>query len=131
MIRFYNARVLTMEQGIDMMENAEVWTDGDKISFVGKPDKQQLDRTEFERQTDLKGDLIMPGLKNAHTHSAMTFLRSYADDMPLQDWLFKQVFPMEAKLNEERVYHLTKLRLCKSLCGKRFSQRYVQLHIGR
>ena len=53
MIRFYNARVLTMEQGIDMMENAEVWTDGDKISFVGKPDKQQLDRTEFERQTDL------------------------------------------------------------------------------
>lgn len=118
MIRFYNARVLTMEQGIDMMENAEVWTDGDKISFVGKPDKQQLDRTEFEWQTDLKGDLIMPGLKNAHTHSAMTFLRSYADDMPLQDWLFKQVFPMEAKLNEERVYHLTKLAILEYLtCG--------------
>ena len=39
----------------------------------------------------------MPGFKDAHTHSAMTFLRSYADDLPLQDWLFKQVFPMEAK----------------------------------
>ncbi|WP_028506275.1 amidohydrolase [Ruminococcus sp. FC2018] len=118
MIRFYNARVLTMAKGTEIQQNAEVWTDGDKISFVGVPTRQQLDEAVFERQTDLKGDLIMPGLKNAHTHSAMTFLRSYADDLPLQDWLFKQVFPMEAKLNEDRIYHLTKLAILEYLtCG--------------
>ena len=48
----------------------------------------------FEREIDLHGNLLMPGFKDAHTHSPMTFLRSYADDMPLQDWLYKQVFPI-------------------------------------
>ena len=37
-----------------------------------------------DREMDLSGNLIIPGFKNAHTHSAMTFLRSYADDLPLQ-----------------------------------------------
>ena len=45
----------------------------------------------------------------------MTFLRSYADDMPLQDWLFKQIFPMEAKLDGEKVYWLTKLAILEYL----------------
>ena len=46
----------------------------------------------------------MPGFKNAHTHTAMTFLRSYADDMKLDEWLNKQVFPNEAKLDGEKLY---------------------------
>ena len=57
----------------------------------------------------------MPGFKNAHTHSPMTFLRSYADDLPLQEWLFKQVFPMEDKLTEEDVYYLSKLAILEYL----------------
>ncbi len=41
----------------------------------------------------------MPGFKNAHTHTPMTFLRSFADDLPLQEWSAKQkVFPNEARL---------------------------------
>lgn len=114
MIRFYNARVLTMAQGIET-EFGEVWTDSDKIAFVGTPTPQQLESAEFEKEYDLRGNLIMPSFKNAHTHSPMTFLRSYADDYPLQDWLFKQVFPMEAKLNGERVYWLTKLAILEYL----------------
>ena len=47
----------------------------------------------FEREIDLKGNLLMPGFKNAHAHSAMTFLRSYADDLPLQSWLFDKGVP--------------------------------------
>ena len=99
----------------DGVRSCEVWTDGDRIAFVGVPSQKQLEETVFERQIDLKGDLLMPSFKNAHTHSAMTFLRSYADDMPLQDWLFKQVFPMEAKLNDERVYWLTRLAILEYL----------------
>lgn len=57
----------------------------------------------------------MPGFKNAHTHSAMTLLRSYADDLPLSDWLNKQVFPIEAKLDGEMIYHLTKLAILEYL----------------
>ena len=47
----------------------------------------------FERELDLGGDLVIPGFKNAHTHNPMVFLRSFADGLPLHDWLFQQVFP--------------------------------------
>ena len=56
----------------------------------------------------MKNNLLMPGFKDAHTHTAMTFLRSYADDMPLSDWLNTQVFPKEALLTPEDIYILTK-----------------------
>ena len=67
----------------------------------------------YKRQVN--GNLVMPGFKNGHTHSAMTFLRSYADDLPLNDWLTKQVFPMEAKLSAEDIYHLSKLAIMEYL----------------
>lgn len=114
MIRFYNGKVMMMQRGIET-ENIEVWTDKDKISFVGIPSAEDLQNRHFDREYDLKGNLLMPSFKNAHTHSAMTFLRSYADDLPLQDWLFKQVFPMEAKLDGEKVYWLTKLAILEYL----------------
>lgn len=57
----------------------------------------------------------MPGFKNAHTHSAMTFLRSHADDMPLLSWLNDQVFPYEAKLTPDDIYHLCKLAIMEYL----------------
>lgn len=114
MIRFKNGRIMTMEQGIDV-KNAEVWVNNDKISFVGSPTDGQLKNARFEREIDLNGNLLMPSFKNAHTHSAMTFLRSFADDMPLQDWLFKQVFPMEAKLKGTDIYWLSKLAILEYL----------------
>lgn len=114
MIRFYNCRLLTLSNGMKI-ENNEVWTDNDKIFFVGTPDEKMLEDTTFEREINLDGNLLMPSFKNAHTHSAMTFLRSYADDLPLQDWLTKQVFPMEAKLTGERIYKLTKLAILEYL----------------
>ena len=47
----------------------------------------------------------------------MTFLRSYADDLPLQSWLTEQVFPMEAKLDGEDIYLLSKLAILEYLTG--------------
>lgn len=105
---------MTMENGMTI-KNQEVWIKEDKIYFVGVPDSKQLKNVGFDREIDLEGNLLMPSLKNAHTHSAMTFLRSYADDMPLQDWLFKQVFPMEAKLKGEDIYWLSKLAILEYL----------------
>ena len=53
----------------------------------------------------------MPGFKDAHTHSAMTFLRSHADDMKLDEWLNTRVFPAEARLTGESVYWFTMLAI--------------------
>ena len=114
MIRFYNSKILTLADGFDII-NGEVWVDKDKIFFVGDPSDDKLKNQGFENEIDLDGNLLMPSFKDAHTHSAMTFLRSYADDMPLQDWLTKQVFPMEAKLTGEHIYTFTKLAILEYL----------------
>lgn len=111
MIRFYNGRILTFTNGTELLDG-EVWVDGGKISYVGP--KKDTD-AKFERDIDLNGNLLMPGFKNAHTHSPMTFLRSYADDVPLNTWLFEKIFPMEAKLNAECVYEFTKLAILEYL----------------
>ncbi len=114
MIRFKNGLVMDMKESC-APEKKEVWTDGDRIIFVGVPTDEQLKSAVFEREIDLNGGLLMPSFKNAHTHSAMTFLRSYADDLPLQSWLFDQVFPMEAKLKGEDIYWFTKLAILEYL----------------
>lgn len=53
---------------------------------------------------DAKGQFLVPSLKNGHTHSGMTLLRGYADDMKLQPWLEKKIWPAEAKLTPESIY---------------------------
>ncbi|GLC82169.1 amidohydrolase [Lacrimispora brassicae] len=116
--RFFNAKILTMSGDFSIIEG-ELWVEGNRITYAGDPKKgNEINKAtlpSFDREIDVKGNLIMPGFKNAHTHSAMTFLRSYADDLPLLDWLHKQIFPMEAKLNGEDIYHLSKLAILEYL----------------
>ncbi len=100
-IRIYNARILTMQKDQPLF-SGELRVEDGKITYVGEEKKKE--ESSWDREIDAKGNLLMPGFKNAHTHSAMTFLRSYADDLPLREWLYNQVFPMEAKLTEEDVY---------------------------
>jgi 5-methylthioadenosine/S-adenosylhomocysteine deaminase len=56
-----------------------------------------------EETLDATGGLVIPGLVNAHTHVAMTLLRGYADDKPLQPWLQEDIWPVEAELTPEDV----------------------------
>ena len=84
-IRIYNARILAMN-GDTRVTAGEIGIEDDKILYVGSPVTDAGDKPLWDREIDAGGNLIMPGFKNAHTHSAMTFLRSYADDLPLQEW---------------------------------------------
>lgn len=118
-IRFCNARILTMEENKPVFRG-EVWVRDHKIARILNTEEEQENITEqelsgFEEVIDCRGNLLMPGFKNAHTHSAMTFLRSFADDLPLQEWLSDQVFPMEAKLTSEDIYQLTRLAILEYL----------------
>ena len=56
-----------------------------------------------DESLDASGDLVIPGLINAHTHVAMTLLRGYADDKPLETWLREDVWPVEGELEPEDV----------------------------
>lgn len=113
-IRFYNARIMTAETDCSIIEG-ELHTNGDVIEFIGETKQNGNDDIKFDREIDCKGNLIIPGFKDDHTHSAMTFLRSYADDLPLQEWLFDRVFPREDKLTPDSVYWLTKLAIMEYL----------------
>lgn len=110
-IRFYNARILTMEEGVSII-SGELHVTDCKIDYIGDA---KNDGTVFDREIDCENNLLMPGFKNAHTHSAMTFLRSYADDLPLQEWLYNRVFPMEAKLTKQDQIELAKLGILEYL----------------
>lgn len=112
-IRFYHGRILTMEENRDIFEG-ELWVEDSTITYCGCA-REDFSSDFFDREIDLNGNLILPGFKNAHTHSAMTFLRSYADDLPLADWLHKKVFPLEALLTHEDIYTLSKLGIAEYL----------------
>ncbi|MCR4690804.1 MAG: amidohydrolase [Lachnospiraceae bacterium] len=120
-IRFYNARVLTMQDPVQVQENQELWVKGERILYVGGQSKEEIlhqlgaQAPVFDREIDCKGNLLMPGFKNAHTHSAMVLFRSCADDEPLQGWLEKNIFPVEAKMTGEDCYELTKLAVLEYL----------------
>ncbi len=113
MIRFYNGRILTLQNNFDIIDNGEVWVDGNKIVYVGTDGNETT--AQFEREIDLNGNLLMPSFKNAHTHSAMTFGRSFSDDMPLQEWLYDKIFPLEDLLCGDDIYKLSRLAFLEYL----------------
>ena len=124
-IRIYNARILTMEPGRKIF-SGEIGIEDGRIIYVNEEKEKDRavqtaevvkdrDSKGWDKEIDACGNLIMPGFKNAHTHSPMTFLRSYADDMKLQEWLFDKVFPAEAELKSDDIYWLTKLAVMEYL----------------
>lgn len=110
-IRFYNAAILSLKDGFEI-KSGEVWVFDHLIGYVGDKVENNI---KWDREINLAGNLIMPGFKNAHTHSAMTFLRSYADDLPLDKWLNEKIFPMEAKLSPEHLYTFSKIAIMEYL----------------
>ena len=69
----------------------------DTIDYIGtaKP------AASYDREKNMSGRLLMPGIVNCHGHTPMTMLRGVGSDLPLQQWLFDTVFPIEDKLTPE------------------------------
>lgn len=106
MIKFTNGLVL--DKYFNIIKE-DVFVDGDSIVAIGEYDKTA------DTVYDLNGNLLIPSFKNAHTHSAMTFGRSFADDLPLQPWLYDKIFPLEAKLTPQDIYDLSMLAFLEYL----------------
>ena len=103
-ILFKNARILTMKD--ENIITGDLVVKDNLIAYIG------LDSSSygpFDRVIECNGNLLMPGFKNAHAHSAMVFLRGKADDVSLKEWLFSVVFPREDKLIDKDIYYLNKV----------------------
>lgn len=122
---FRNADILLFENGIyNVIKNAYLAVDGDRIAYIGK----DMPDGKFDTVKDMTGKLLMSGLYNCHNHCPMVLLRGVGSDLPLNEWLFNKVFPIEDKLTAEEIYAGTNLALLEMLaCGTvSFSDMYFE-----
>lgn len=95
--------IITQDDARTQWQDASIAIDSGTIVAMG-PRAEIHAAWQADRYKHWANVLVMPGLVNAHTHAAMTFLRGLADDMPLMDWLNTCIFPVEQHLSEEIVY---------------------------
>src|SRR6266851_9126 len=109
--------VVTMDAQRRLIENGAVAIRGDQIVDVGT--RAAIDQAyQPAQRLDRPGAIITPGLINTHTHAAMSLFRGIADDLRLQDWLEKYIFPAEAKnVSPEFVRWGTRLACAEMLLG--------------
>jgi 5-methylthioadenosine/S-adenosylhomocysteine deaminase len=89
--------VLTADENWNMYDPGAVAVD--RGTIVGLGPREEIEKAYRGReQIDASGRLVMPGLINAHTHAPMTLFRGIADDLPLETWLYKYIWPAETKL---------------------------------
>lgn len=110
-----NAMILSMDSENNYWEEASIVIRGNTIESVGKI-KDAEEKYPEARLIDGAGKLVMPGLVNTHTHVPMTIFRGYADDMPLHEWLYEYIFPIESEfINAENVTLGTRLAMAEML----------------
>ena len=85
--------------------------DGDTISYIGTEKPQAA----YDQEKDMAGRLLLPGLINCHGHSPMVLLRGVGSDLPLQEWLFGKIMPIEDKLTAEDIRIGNQLALLEML----------------
>ena len=109
--------VVTMDAERRVIENGAVAVKGGRVVSVGNA--TDIDRSYTGREVvNARGKVIIPGLINGHTHVPMTLFRGLADDLDLQEWLTKYIFPAEAKnVTEEFVRVGTRLGLAEMIRG--------------
>jgi len=106
---------VTCNDAFEVLDNAAIHIADGRITYIGPA----ADAPPFEADETIGGPhlVALPGLVNTHTHSAMTLLRGYADDMALEPWLHEKIWPFEAHLSGDDVYHGTLLAIVEMLRG--------------
>ena len=109
--------VVTMDGARHVIENGAIAIKAGRIEAIGRAN--EIDQRYAAREViNATGKVVVPGLINGHTHVPMTLFRGLADDLDLQEWLTKYIFPAEAKnVTEEFVRVGTRLGLAEMIRG--------------
>ena len=122
---FVNAGILAWkDETFYYIEDGCLAVDGDTISYIGK----ERPAGEFDDVRDMSGKLLMPGLINCHCHNAMVLLRGIGSDLPLQQWLFDEMFPVEDRLTAEDIKAGNELAMMELIASgvTSFSDMYME-----
>src|SRR5438874_5618425 len=107
--------VVTMDSSRAIYDDGAIVVKGDTIVAVG-PRADLAAKYTAAQTIDARGKLVLPGFINGHTHVPMTLFRGLHDDVTLNDWLYKYIFPAEAKnVNEEFVRWGTRLAAAEQI----------------
>ena len=112
-ILLYHCRALLMDEENTLLDPACVVVEGERIAAVSSTRPQG----PFAQEIDCGGNVLMPGLVNAHTHIPMTLMRGYAGGCDLHTWLNDWIFPAEAKLDDRAVRAGADLALAELIAG--------------
>lgn len=106
---FTNISILN--ENLEIEKDRYVLIKDGKIAYIGS----EIPKQTYNKVYNGKGKLMMSGFFNAHGHSPMSLMRGYGENMSLQDWLNKKIFPFEDQLDGEAVYWATMLSMAESL----------------
>lgn len=109
--------LITMTPGSPVLEGHALVIEGERIAAV-LPREEALARYAAAERVELPQHVLIPGLINAHTHSAMSLLRGVADDLALMDWLNNHIWPLERQwVSEDWTYQGSLLSAAEALRG--------------
>ncbi len=110
-------KIVTMDAEMRVIEDGAIVVSGGAIKAIGERD--EITKNYTAKQTiNADGKIIIPGLINTHTHIPMTLFRGIADDLDLEEWLNKYIFPAEKEnVNEDFVRVGTRLGLAEMIRG--------------
>ena len=110
--------VVTMDGARRVIDDGSVAVKGGRIVAVGPRAEVERKYASARERVDARGKVVIPGLINGHTHVPMTLFRGLADDLDLNEWLTRYIFPAEAKnVSEEFVRVGTRLGLAEMIRG--------------
>lgn len=123
-----NGLIVTIDENNRIIKNGTLTIQDDAIDYIGDNIE---DLSQFDQVIDAKGKIVMPGLINTHGHTPMTLLRGVSDDLPLQEWLEKKIWPLERQFTEEHIYWGSRLAIVEMIKTgtTTFSDMYIHMDI--
>ncbi|MEM3665956.1 MAG: amidohydrolase [Candidatus Bathyarchaeia archaeon] len=115
-ILIHSGNIITMHHRKIIRQGA-IAIEDKNIVEVGKACELKRKYGRGYEKINANGKVVMPGLINTHQHAAMSLLRGYADDLPLQEWLEKWIWPIEKHMTPHDIYVGALLTAAESIMG--------------
>ncbi len=108
-----------------VIKNGFLGVENEDIVYLSEIQPKDYDKYDLIK--DMNNKIIIPSLINSHTHSPMVLLRGVGSDLPLSNWLFDKIFPLEKNLTPDQIYVATQLAMLEMLSSGtgNFSDMYL------